>query len=78
MNTVFPSRFPWVSVLLATVLPPGSGLELPLMPPIPWTDNAGSLANKYFGGFIKTHTAADGHLLQSPPAAPSTMLALPD
>jgi hypothetical protein len=33
-------------------LPPGSGPELPQLPPVPWTDHDGSLANKYFGAML--------------------------
>jgi murein L,D-transpeptidase YafK len=49
MNEVFHAQFPSVIVPLAIVLPPGSGHELPQLPPVPWTDRNGSLANKYFG-----------------------------
>ena len=49
MNEVFRAQFPGIIVPLAIVLPPGSGPELPQMPPVPWTDNDGSLTNKVFG-----------------------------
>ena len=56
MNKVFEAQFPWVIVPLAIVLPPGAGLDLPQLPPIPWTDNQGSLANRYFGVLMRpTH-----------------------
>jgi murein L,D-transpeptidase YafK len=52
MNEVFHAQFPSVIVPLAIVLPPGSGPELPQLPPVPWTDRDGSLANKYFGAML--------------------------
>ena len=55
MNTIFLARFPGKIVSLAIVLPPGSGSELPQLPAIPWTDNDGSLANKFFGALLATN-----------------------
>jgi hypothetical protein len=52
MNEVFHAQFPSIIVPLAIVLPPGSGPELPQLPPVPWTDHDGSLANKYFGAML--------------------------
>jgi murein L,D-transpeptidase YafK len=52
MNKVFLARFPDKIVSLALVLPPGSGFELPQLPAVPWTDNDGSLANKFFGALL--------------------------
>jgi murein L,D-transpeptidase YafK len=49
MNEVFRARFPGIIVPLARVLPPGSGIELPQMPAVPWTDERSSLANRFFG-----------------------------
>jgi murein L,D-transpeptidase YafK len=49
MNDIFRAQFPGKIVPLAIVLPPGSGPELPQMPPVPWTDNDGSLANRFLG-----------------------------
>jgi murein L,D-transpeptidase YafK len=46
MNKVFLARFPG-RVLLAQVQPYAS--YLPQVPPIPWVDNDGSLASKWFG-----------------------------
>jgi murein L,D-transpeptidase YafK len=57
MNKVFYAQFPGNIVPLAMVLPPESGLELPRLPPIPWTYNDGSLANKYFGALIGSNQA---------------------
>jgi murein L,D-transpeptidase YafK len=52
MNEVFRAQFPSVIVSLAIVLPPGSGPELPHMPPVAWADKDGSLANKFFGAWL--------------------------
>ena len=52
MNRVFLAQFPGKIVPLAIVLPPGAGIELPQLPSVPWTDNDGSLANKFFGALI--------------------------
>jgi murein L,D-transpeptidase YafK len=49
MNEVFHAQFPSVIVPLARVLPNGS-LELPQLPPIPYADNDGSVANRLFDG----------------------------
>jgi len=51
MNKVFLARFPGRIIPLAIVLPP-SGSQLPRLPPVPWADNDGSLANKYFGALL--------------------------
>ena len=48
MNKVFLARYPDRIIPLARVLPP-TGIQLPDMPPTPWTDSGGSLANKVFG-----------------------------
>jgi murein L,D-transpeptidase YafK len=47
MNEVFLARFPGTVIPLAKVLPYAS--RLPQVPPIPWVDNDGSLARKWFG-----------------------------
>jgi len=47
MNKVFLARFPGRIIPLAIVLPVGS--QLPQMPPVPWADNDGSLASRFFG-----------------------------
>ena len=47
MNKVFLARFPGRVIPLAKVLPYAS--QLPQLPPIPWVDNDGSLASKWFG-----------------------------
>jgi murein L,D-transpeptidase YafK len=78
MNTVFHARYPWKIVPLAIVLPPGSGIELPQLPPVPWADNDGSLANQYFGALpgakptSETHVATTDSTAQKHSAAPAT------
>jgi len=69
MNKVFLARFPGKIVSLAIVLPPWSGSELPQLPPIPWTDNDGSLANKIFGALLESNPASQRHV----PSTDSTM-----
>jgi murein L,D-transpeptidase YafK len=58
MNQVFHAQFPGIIVPLAIVLPPGSGPELPQMPPVPWAGNDGSLANKFFGASLGLKAAS--------------------
>jgi hypothetical protein len=57
MNKVFIARFPGRIVPLAIVLPAGS-IDLPQLPPIPWTDNDGSLANQFFGALLESNPAS--------------------
>ena len=57
MNKVFLTRFPDRIIPLARVLPP-TGVQLPEMAPIAWTDNDGSLANKVFGAMPGPRVAA--------------------
>jgi murein L,D-transpeptidase YafK len=85
MNKVFVARFPGKIVPLAIVLPPGSGFELPQLPAVPWTDNDGSLANKYFGALLKSNSTSQRHAergadpaTNASTATPITRLALPD
>jgi murein L,D-transpeptidase YafK len=93
MNKVFLARFPGKIVSLAIVLPPGSGSELPQLPAIPWTDNDGSLANKFFGALLGTNPASQRHVASTDStmqgrgadpattassAAPTTRPAFPD
>ena len=93
MNTVFHAQFPGKIVPLAIFLPPGAGFELPELPPVPWTDNAGSLANKFFGASIGSNPAPDTQHASTasttreratdsapttPTAVPTITLALPD
>jgi hypothetical protein len=86
MNKVFYAQFPGNIVPLAMVLPPGFGLALPQLPPIPWTDNHASLANKYFGALIgsnptlHTQPASIGSTVRghsADPAATASPAALP-
>ena len=62
MNEVFRAKFPGVIVPLAMVLPPGSGLELPRMSPVPWTDDVSSLANRFFGALPGSNYALETHI----------------
>ena len=84
MNTVFHAQLPGMIVPLAIVLPPGSGIQLPQLPPVPWTDNDGSLANKFFGALIgsnpvpDTQHASTASTPTAPTVVPTTTFALPD
>ncbi len=69
MNKVFLARFPGKIVSLAIVLPPGSGSELPQLPAIPWTDNDGSLTNKFFGALLESNSSSQRRV----PSTDSTM-----
>jgi hypothetical protein len=69
MNTVFHARFPAKIVPLAIVLPLGAGIELPQLPPVPWTDNDGSLANQYFGALPGSKPASQTHVATTDAAA---------
>jgi murein L,D-transpeptidase YafK len=62
MNKVFLARFPGRIIPLAMVLTNGS--QLPQLPPVPWTENDGSLANKFFGALFESKPA-----LQTPVAS---------
>jgi murein L,D-transpeptidase YafK len=57
MNKVFIPRFPGRIIPLAMVLTNGS--QLPQFPPIPWTGNDGSLANRFFGGLFGSKLASE-------------------
>lgn len=59
MNKVFLARFPDRIIPLARVLPP-TGVQLPEMAAIPWTDNDGSWANKLIGALPGPRLAAEG------------------
>ena len=93
MNRVFLAQFPGIIVPLAKVLPPGAGTELPQLPPVPWTDNDGSLANQFFGSLpslnpdsqthvatteTTTHERATDPVPTATTAVPTTTLAFPD
>ena len=58
MNKVFLARFPDRIIPLAIVLPPTGDLDLPQLPPVPWADNDGSLANKFFGVLFQSKPAS--------------------
>jgi hypothetical protein len=85
MNEAFHAQFPGEIVPLARVLPPGSGPELPKLPPIPWTDSHGSLANRLFGALFGSNHALETQVVWPDPtlqgrgaeSAPTAPLALP-
>jgi hypothetical protein len=56
MNTVFLARLPGRIIPLAMVLTNGS--QLPQLPPVPWADNDGSLANKFFGALFESKSSS--------------------
>jgi murein L,D-transpeptidase YafK len=53
MNEVFLARLPGRIIPLAMVLTNGS--QLPQMPSIPWVDNNGSVANRFFGALFQSN-----------------------
>ena len=57
MNTVFLARFPGKIIPLAIVLPP-TGFGLPQLPPVPWADNDGPSASKFFGALFESKPAS--------------------
>jgi murein L,D-transpeptidase YafK len=61
MNEVFLARLPGRIIPLARVLPNGS-FQLPQLPPVPWTDNDGSLASKFFGALFDSKSASQTHV----------------
>jgi murein L,D-transpeptidase YafK len=58
MNQVFLARLPGRIISLAIVLPPTGALDLPQLPAVPWADNDGSLASKFFGALLQSKTAS--------------------
>ena len=56
MNKAFLARFPY-RVTLAKVMPYAS--YLPQLPPVPWTDNDGSLTSKWFGSSFSKPVVCD-------------------
>ena len=84
MNRVFVARFPGKIIPLAMVLPP-TGSGLPQLPPIPWADNDGSLASKFFGAlpeskrFSRTQVASTASATREPSAelATTNSIAMP-
>jgi len=61
MNQVFLARLPGRIIPLAMVLPTGT-LDLPQMPPTPWADNAGSVANRFFGALVESKLSSQTQL----------------
>jgi hypothetical protein len=53
MNKIFLADFPGRIIPLALVLPTGS-LDLPQMSPVPWANNDGSVADKFFGALFES------------------------
>jgi murein L,D-transpeptidase YafK len=53
MNKIFLADFPGRIIPLAMVLPTGS-LDLPQMSPVPWANNDGSMADKFFGALFES------------------------
>jgi murein L,D-transpeptidase YafK len=61
MNKVFLARFPGRIIPLAIVLPTGT-IDLPEMPPIPWANNEGSVANKFFAALLEPKLSSQRQL----------------
>ena len=61
MNQTFVGRFPGRFVSFALVLPP-TGPQLPQLPPIPWTDNNGSLTSQFFGRVLGAKPGSQGQI----------------
>jgi murein L,D-transpeptidase YafK len=60
MNELFHARYPGKIIPLAIVLRPGSGLELPQLPPVPWANNDDSFTSEFFGASIDSKTWGHG------------------
>jgi hypothetical protein len=60
MNKIFLARFPGRIIPLAMVLTNGS--QLPQLPPVPWTDNDGSLPSRFFGGLLNSKAASEAQV----------------
>jgi len=60
MNEVFHAQFPGKIIPLAMVMP--AGFVQPQLPPVPWADNAGSLANKFFGALLEWKRASQAEV----------------
>jgi len=57
MNKIFLANFPGRIIPLAMVLPTGDP-RLPQMSPVPWADNDGSVANKFFGALLESEPSS--------------------
>jgi murein L,D-transpeptidase YafK len=62
MNKIFLARLPGRIIPLAMVLSPSGDLSLPQLPSVPWTDNDGSLANKFFGALFRSEPTAQAQV----------------
>jgi len=63
MNKVFLAQFPGRIIPLAIVLLNGS--QLPQLPPVPWADNDGSLASKFFGALFESKAASQAQVVST-------------
>ncbi len=68
MNKALLARFPGRIIPLAMVLTNGS--QLPQLPPVPWADNDGSLANKFFGALFESKPASQTQVASTNSAMP--------
>jgi hypothetical protein len=69
MNKVFLARLPGRIIPLAMVLPTGD-IDLPQLPPVPWADNDGSWANKFFGALFGSKPASPRQVASTGSATP--------
>jgi hypothetical protein len=69
MNKVFLAVLPGRIIPLAKVLPNGSQL-LPQMSSVPWTDNDGSVANKFFGALLESKSSSQTQVASTASTTP--------
>ena len=69
MNKVFLARLPGRIIPLAMVLPTGD-IDLPQLPPVPWANNDGSWANKFFGALFGSKPASPRQVASTGSATP--------
>jgi murein L,D-transpeptidase YafK len=69
MNKVFLAVLPGRIIPLAKVLPNGSQL-LPQMPPVPWADNDGSLASKFFSALLESKPSSQTQVASTASTTP--------
>jgi hypothetical protein len=70
MNKIFLAQFPGRIIPLAMVLPPTGDLDLPQLPAVPWADNDGSVANKFFGALFQSKPALQTQVASTVSATP--------
>jgi murein L,D-transpeptidase YafK len=68
MNEVFLARLPGRIIPLAMVLTNGS--QLPQLPPVPWADNDGSVANEFFGALLESKPASQTQVVATDSTTP--------